>query len=73
VGQTSFKHALSTAPPSIIGRLLLVVALVAVVGTAFVAGDALAICFLSSSSALRACSQIGESQSRIALADEVIE
>jgi hypothetical protein len=35
----SFKSALSAAPPSIIGRSLLVVAIVAVVAIAFVAGD----------------------------------
>ena len=37
----SFKYALSTAPPSVIYRSLLIVAIVAVTGIALVAGDSL--------------------------------
>jgi hypothetical protein len=37
----SFKHALSTAPPTIIGRSLLVIAIVIIIALAFVAGDSL--------------------------------
>ena len=40
--RSSFKHALSTAPSSIIGRSSLVVLIVAVVAIAFVAGDTFA-------------------------------
>ena len=39
--RSSFKNALSTAPPSIIGRSLLVIAIVAVALIAFVIGDSL--------------------------------
>jgi hypothetical protein len=39
--RSSFKSALSTAPPSIIGRSLLVIAIVAVALIAFVIGDSL--------------------------------
>jgi hypothetical protein len=39
--RSSFKNALSTAPPSIIGRSFLVVAIVTMVAIAFVAGDSL--------------------------------
>jgi hypothetical protein len=34
-----FKHALSTAPPSIIGRFLLVLTIVTVIAIAFLVGD----------------------------------
>jgi len=37
--RVSFKSALSTAPPSVIGRSLVVVTIVAVVAIAFVVGD----------------------------------
>lgn len=36
-----FRHALSTAPPSIIGRFLLVLAIVVVIAIGFFAGDTL--------------------------------
>lgn len=36
-----FKHALSTAPPSIIRRALLAVVIVALITAAFVAADSL--------------------------------
>jgi hypothetical protein len=39
--RSSFKSALRTAPPSIVGRSLLVVVIVAVAAIAFVAGDSL--------------------------------
>jgi hypothetical protein len=39
--RSSFKRAVSTAPPSILGRSLLVVTIVAVVIIAFVVGDSL--------------------------------
>lgn len=39
--RSSFKSALSTAPPSIIGRSLLVIAIVAIAFIAFVIGDSL--------------------------------
>jgi hypothetical protein len=42
------KHALRTAPPSVIGRSLLVVAIVAAVAIAFVAGDSLVYLFARS-------------------------
>jgi hypothetical protein len=46
--RSSFKSALSTAPPSIIGRSLLVVAIVTMVAIAFVAGDSLLYLFARS-------------------------
>lgn len=39
--RSSLKHALSTAPPSVIGRFLLVLAIVVVIAVAFIAGDTL--------------------------------
>ena len=46
--RSSFKSALSTAPPSIIGRSLLVVAIVTVVTIAFLVGDSLLYLFARS-------------------------
>jgi hypothetical protein len=37
----SFKHMLSTAPHSIVGKAFLVVAIVVIIAIAFVAGDSL--------------------------------
>lgn len=39
--RSSFKHALSTAPPSIIGRSLLIVAIIVIVAIAFIVGNSL--------------------------------
>jgi len=39
--RSSFRHALSTAPPSVIGRLLLVLAIVVMAAAGFLAGDTL--------------------------------
>jgi hypothetical protein len=46
--RSSFKQTLSTAPPSIIGRSLLVFAIVAVISAGFFAGDTLAYLFAGS-------------------------
>lgn len=43
--RSSFKHALSTAPPSITRRFLLVLAIVVVIAIAFLAGDSLVYLF----------------------------
>jgi hypothetical protein len=43
---SSFRSALSTAPPSIIGRFLLVLAIVVAAAVGFIAGDTLVYLFV---------------------------